>query len=128
MLLRRQPETVGRNSRSPRRRRGSGTRAPAAVWRASRVRSPWSRISSDTAGRSRIRASSDTLLRLEAVSRLSYRENVSGLHGILSELFAQLRHMDVDRARAHVGLIAPDFREQFVARRYSAAAVDEREQ
>src|SRR5215217_8078745 len=68
------------------------------------------------------------LLVAEAVADAAHGEDVLGLLGVGLELLAQVADVDVDRARVAVGGVAPEPREEHVAREHAAGTRGERAQ
>src|SRR6201989_1435361 len=64
----------------------------------------------------------------EPVADPAHGEQVLRVLRVALELLAQVADVDVDRARVAVGAVAPDAREQHVARPHAAGAGGEREQ
>ena len=64
----------------------------------------------------------------EAVADAAHGEEVLGVLRVALELLAQVADVHVDRARVAVGAVAPDAREQHVARQHAARAGGQREQ
>ena len=56
----------------------------------------------------------------EAVADAAHREEVLRLLGVELELLAQVADVDVDRARVAEGGVAPDARQQHLAREHPA--------
>src|SRR5918994_1679842 len=79
-----------------------------------------SRLRSDRSG------CTGLVLVAEAVADAADREDEVGLLGVALDLLAQVADVDVDRARVAVGGVAPDPREQHVAREDPAGAAGQR--